>query len=235
MSALLLRLMVLVLVLVLPLPALAVTITETFTHADQAGDLTADHPWANVFGTSTWGIVSNQAKATGAPATYDGIGRMEVDGDLTQLMTVQVILINLADGGGAHFTRGGICLQVSETATYDAYCFYAQLNNAGQVVELVKIVNGSGTGLGSVSYAYAANDVLKLTWNPSTHHLIGYVNAVSKIDVVDTDLTTHARAGVYYGSQVAGGVVQMDSFSLDPQAPAASTALQQGGRQGRSF
>lgn len=233
MISLFVRLMVLVVVMVLPLPAWAVTITENFNCANSAGNLTCQNTWTDVFGTATLGIVSNQAKGAGAPATYDGIGRMEVDGDLTQLMTAQVTLASISDGGGDHFTRGGVCLQVSETATYDAYCFYIQLNSGGQVLHMLKVVNGTGTDLGSVGFAAAANDVYKLTWNPSNNQLIGSVNAVAKITVTDSAITTHARAGIYYGSQAAGAVAIFDTFSLDPQAPAAGTILQQGGRRGR--
>lgn len=226
-----LRYIVIGCLLLLPLPAWAVTITENFNCTNSAGNLTCQNTWTDVFGTATLGIVSNQAKGSGAPATFDGIGRMEVDGDLTQLMTAQVTVVSGSGGDATHIVRQGLCLQVSETSTYDAYCFYVNTTDTTHL-EMIKIVAGSGSSLGTSAYSFTANDVFKLTWNPSNNQLIGSINGVAKITVTDSSLTTHARAGIYYGSQDAAGTGVFDTFSLDPQAPAAGTALQQGGRKG---
>lgn len=189
------------------------TITETFTHADQAGDLTADQPWSH---SSAWGIVSNQAKIVGNVS--DNWTRMDVDAGLSALVTVQATLVTIS-GGVSSFVSGGIFLQQNGTTNTDFYALLARKDSGTYTYVLRRFDGGTPTTLQSVAQTPTNGDVLKLTWNPSGNVLKGYVNSIEIISQSDSTYTTNNRSGVYGTFDTAGDFLIFDTFSLDFTSP----------------
>jgi len=169
---------------------------ETFTHANSAGSLTADKTWFSYLGGTGWGIVSNQAKIAGINSSFTDVMRMEVDADLTKLVTVTATLVSFAGGDASHFAQLGIYLQKDSSATDSRYAWVASRGASGDLWQLYRYTGGSAVQLGStVVQAIVNGQTFGISWNPSDHAIKGYINGVEKISQVDSNFTANKRAG----------------------------------------
>lgn len=184
----------------------AIPATETFTHADQAGSLSADRTWTLTAGTA-WGIVSNQAKISG---NNSSTARMEVDADLSTLVSATATLVSFAGGDATHFAQIGIGVQDGD------YEWIASRGSSGDLWQLWRF-SGTPAQLGStVTQAIVNGQTFGISWNPASNTIKGYIAGVEKISQVDSTTTTKKRCVLDVSTNDTAMAIIVDDVYLTP-------------------
>jgi hypothetical protein len=197
--------------LVVALAAPGWAVTESFTHADQANNLSADLTWTNVVG-SLFGITSNQAKAIGtSDQTTGDISRADSD-TATDTQTVQATLAAFDFGSGGQSISVGLICRKDSTSTKTWYSFEWYKDNTTSDVKLYKYVAGVQTLLTSAAQAVSASEVFKLTCSGNT--ITGFKNGSQRITTNDSAITGNLRGGLYYYGSGITSSVTWDDWSI---------------------
>lgn len=209
--------------------------TETWTAANSAASITADHPWTRIGSTSgpggAIGIDANRAVPT---AVVDGFSFVRCDQALTS--DDQDVSVTLQSFMFATVPSGGIFLNQDGTSTLTCYWFRAKRDPGGfNGYQLIKLVAGVETIIGSLAQAPVPNDVLRLRrvrQGNGDIQLSPFVNGVPLTVVIDPAANALAgrSVGIVESRWTAGDFVALDSFSaaivgvapVDTTAPAVA-------------
>lgn len=194
--------------------AVAQTTTETWTHADQAGNLSADLPWTqwSVSGNA-WGIVSNQASITGSGEAW---ARADLDATSAN-MTVQSTLVSMSTPTSGN-VQGGVYATKDSTTTKTLYGFSA-FKAVGQndFYYLFKYTNNSSAQIGAIAVMPVVNGVvMKLVIDRTAGTIQGYVNNVLVVSGTDNTLPNNVRGGVWRIGTDPNATVVFDTWSVTP-------------------